>query len=179
MRKVSSWPGILLPADGAAGYGTDPDLIAPKPAPWPGLLTRSALGTLAAFAEALCPGAGRAGVTEVINEWISAPYPDHVADRSIVAAGLSELGDFASESPARQQQTVVRLCGLADNPASTSESAQAIRRIRILVAGAYYSSPQGAAELGYVGNQPIAGSYPGPSREASDHLAALLKELDL
>ena len=53
------------------------------------------------------------------------------------------------------------------------------QQFRGLVAGAYFSSPAGVAELGYRGNTPIAGPYPGPSPAALDHLNSLLDELGL
>ena len=50
---------------------------------------------------------------------------------------------------------------------------------RQLVVGAYVTSPQGMQDLGYQGNVPIAGDYPGPTPEAMTHLHSLLNDLDL
>ena len=51
--------------------------------------------------------------------------------------------------------------------------------IRTMVAIAYFSSPEGGKDLGYQGNVPIAGDYPGPTPEAMDHLDGVLEELGL
>lgn len=62
---------------------------------------------------------------------------------------------------------------------SHSQPHRFIQRFRLLVVGAYFSSEMGVAELGYAGNIPIAGDYPGPSVAAQQHLSALLDELGL
>jgi len=53
------------------------------------------------------------------------------------------------------------------------------RLLRHLVCGAYYSSPAGLKALGYVGNVPLVGDYPGPSAAALDHLQKQLAMLGL
>ena len=53
------------------------------------------------------------------------------------------------------------------------------QRLRWLVVGAFYSSSEGSRELGYMGNVPIPGDYPGPTPEAMQHLNTLLDELGL
>ena len=39
--------------------------------------------------------------------------------------------------------------------------------MKFLTTGAYYTSEPGVAELGYVGNEPLEGDYPGPTRRRS------------
>ena len=56
---------------------------------------------------------------------------------------------------------------------------QFFQGFRTLVTGAYYTSPEGVRELGYQGNTPIAGDYPGPSEEAMAHLNEQLEKLGL
>ena len=56
---------------------------------------------------------------------------------------------------------------------------QFFQGLRTLVTGAYYTSPEGVSELGYQGNTPIAGEYPGPSADAMAHLNAQLEKLGL
>jgi hypothetical protein len=34
-------------------------------------------------------------------------------------------------------------------------------------------------DVGYIGNVPISGEYPGPSKDAMTHLAGVLKQLGL
>ena len=56
---------------------------------------------------------------------------------------------------------------------------QAMSRFRRLVLAAFFCSPEGTKDLGYIGNTPIAGDYPGPSVEALSHLNEVLAELGL
>ncbi len=51
--------------------------------------------------------------------------------------------------------------------------------IRTLVVITYFSSVEGARDLGYQGNVPIAGDYPGPTPEAFTHLESALRDLGL
>jgi hypothetical protein len=48
--------------------------------------------------------------------------------------------------------------------------AQAFSRFRKLVLAAFFCSPEGTKDLGYLGNVPIAGDYPAPTDEAMVHL---------
>ena len=52
-------------------------------------------------------------------------------------------------------------------------------RFRRLVFGAYFSSPEGIQDIGYVGNVPIAGDYPGPTDEAMEHIRQVASDLGL
>ena len=45
--------------------------------------------------------------------------------------------------------------------------------------GAFYSLPEGMADIGYLGNNPILGRYPGPTKEALVDLNARLTKLGL
>jgi hypothetical protein len=50
---------------------------------------------------------------------------------------------------------------------------------RKLVLAAFFCTPEGTKDLGYIGNIPIIGDYPGPSEEAMAHLNTKLQELGL
>lgn len=185
--KASAW-STDLPAVDAPGYGTDPILSNPEDSPWPRLLSRSQLDVLASLAEFFCPGSIDAGVVDVLNEWLSAPYPDQSQDRQVVVPGFGWLdaemarqhgNSFATASLPQQINFLEPYIELIDRDSTNTPPLKFLSRVRILITGAYFSSPQGASELGYVGNQPIAGDYPGPSKEAWAHLNDLLEELDL
>ncbi|NKB99391.1 MAG: gluconate 2-dehydrogenase subunit 3 family protein [Pseudomonadales bacterium] len=187
-QKVSGeWPEITLSKIDARGYGTDPKLITPEPAPWPRTLNRELLNTLAVVSEEICPGSSAAGVPDVINEWVSAPYDQQQLDRKLLVPGIVWLDD---RSLLRLKQPITALrsedrvfllneIDLEANQNPTALSSQFFNRLRTLVTGAYFSSPEGGLELGYRGNTPIAGDYPGPSDEAMDHLGSLLEQLGL
>src|SRR5262245_19608168 len=94
--------GTALAATAAkepAGYGKDPNLLKVYESGtlWPLTLTKEqrALATMLCDtiipADDQSPSASALGVVDFIDEWISAPYPDQVADRSIVTEGFAWL----------------------------------------------------------------------------------------
>ncbi len=186
------WPEIKLDPVSAPGYGTDPDLIAPAPVPWPRLLSDAQLATTAALADIIVPAennipaASQVGVVEFIDEWISAPYPTQQEHRGLLVAGLQWLDDEAARRfeadfvnlTSTQQLEIVD--DIAQPEADTLQlPGLFFSGFRTLAVGAFYTSPEGIADLGYQGNVAIAGDYPGPSQEAELHLQALLEQLGL
>lgn len=164
----------------AKGYGKDPDLIktyAPGQL-WPLTLSDTQRKRLAALADAILPAEGdwpaasKVGVVEFIDEWISAPYPQMSQDRTLILEGLEQLGSeskarFRAELDALDSRQLDALCGELALGASQSKNSPALpffARLRELVAGAYYTTPQGMRDIGYVGNVPLA-SYDGPPKE--------------
>ena len=193
-EMTAPWQWPQLPPILAPGYGTDPDLIHPR-APWPLTLSRAQrklAGTLADIlipAEDDHPAASAVGVVDVLDEWVSAPYPDQQAHRRTILAGF----DWLDREAVRRHRSMFLDLGAADQLAiidqiafsdtgATSQLSEPVAffdLLRRLVTGMYYSSPEGVAELGWVGNVPIAGDYPGPSTEAMRHLQQILAELEL
>lgn len=184
------WPQPILAAIDAPGYGQDPDLIAMQHAPWPLTLSQDQLNLVAVLADIIVPAEGNVpsatavGVPAVIDEWVSAPYPDQQRDRALLLPGLLWLD---LEAKRRFNRLFVAISAeqqvqIIDPIASTraaSRPAEFFARLRALVAGAFYSSPAGMEDLGYIGNMAIAGDYPGPSEEAMTHLHQQLKTLGL
>ena len=164
----------------AGGYGTDPKLNPPVKAPWPRILSQDELQAAAILADfilpatASAPSASKLGVPDFINEWVSAPYPDQVKDRPIVQGGLQALipklvkGDAATRAAALQSLTTA-----TDDVGKTF-----FKRFRALTVGAYYTTPVGMKEIGYIGNVSRA-SDPGPSAEVKAALDVQFKKLGL
>ena len=50
--------------------------------------------------------------------------------------------------------------------------AQFFARLRGLMMTGFYTLPEGMADIGYMGNKPVLGAYPGPTPEAMAHLNA-------
>jgi hypothetical protein len=161
-----------------AGYGTDPDLMkAYKPGDiWPLTLTdaqrrcASTLCDVVIPADALSPSASSVGVTDFIDEWVSAPYPSNLEDRKTILDGLAWLDDesrrrfgalFADATDAQRQS----LCEeIAREPAEgdvSNAAAKFFKRYRNLTASGFYTTPVGMKDLGYVGNVPLA-RFEGP-----------------
>ncbi len=190
----AAWAEVPMPPVTAPGYGTDPDLIHPS-VPWPNTLTdaqRQLLSLLADHllpAEGASPAASTVGVVDVVDEWVSAPYPEQVQHRQLLLAGLVWMDadaqarwqqPFAALDAQRQVQIIDSIAW----PERTVPEALAMpvlffSLLRQLVVGAYYTSPEGVAELGYIGNVPITGDYPGPTPEAMKHLRTQLAALGL
>lgn len=177
----------------APGYGTDPNLIHPVPAPWPKTLTEAQLKTLAALADLIVPREGdlpaatEAGVVEVLDEWVSAPYPDQQTHRVLLLSGLDwcdresqrRVTKPYADASVEAQRAIIEDIARQDTAAELEGPRQFFEGLRILVTGAYYTSPAGVRELGFQGNTPISGEYPGPSEEATAHLKEQLDRLGL
>jgi len=176
------FPSYATPAS-AKGYGTDPDLLK-RPVTWPLTLNAAQLKTLAALceiilpAEAPHPSAAAIGVHEFLDEWVSAPYPQMQVDRTVILDGLASLDDamrreqgvaFVEADSSHQAAAFDGLC-------STEAAVGFARRLIELVCAGYYTTREGHAAIGYVGNVPLA-SFPAPSPEIVQHLEKALNEL--
>lgn len=172
-----------MPAQPERGYGTDPDLLT-RPVTWFRMLEASQLTMLQALADIILPSdpphpsAGQLDVHEFLDEWVSAPYPEMQADRTVILAGLStldattrELHGIRFENAERSKQVAV-----FDLICSASSTAPFATRLIELVCGGYYTTREGHAAIGYVGNVGLT-SFPGPPPEVVHHLNKALAQL--
>ena len=189
------WPELQLQPVTAKGYGKDPDLMTPPDAPWPLTLTPDQLSLLAVLsdiivpAEGTSPSASAVQVPTVVDEWVSAPYPDQQQDRLTVLSALAWLDDeaalrfaqpFATLGAAQQLAIIDDIAYRNDQtPRRFQRIAGAFSRLRNLVLAAYFCTPEGMEDIGYLGNVAIAGDYPGPTPEAYRHLDQVLADLGL
>ncbi len=126
----------------------------------------------------LGPAASSLGVPSFIDEWISAPYPEQIADRPVILDGLHWLeaesqkrfkADFSALTVAQQRAICDDICH-SPNPNPEFEQAAAFfSKFRDLCAGGYYSTPPGWKAIGYVGNTPMP-SFDGPPVEVLKQL---------
>jgi hypothetical protein len=190
----AAWP--LVKAGGARaasltsarGYGTDPNLLKTyRPGElWPLTLTtqqRRLAGILADIiipADEHSPSASAVGVVEFIDEWVSAPYPEHRRDRTIVVDGFAWLDaeaarrsgrGFADLSATDRHGICAAICDESRAAAELRAAARFFSSYRDLTAGAFYSTPVGRKDLNFIGNVPLA-RFDGPP-------PALLKTLSL
>lgn len=193
--KNDNWPQLKLPPITGPGYGKDPNLIiAPKNA-WPRLLTAQQLTLVATISDIIVPregnvpSASEVKVPEVVNEWVSAPYARQQADRVEI---LNLLAWFDGESQRRFKlpfvdSSAAEQLAIIDDiaykktelKAAFVEPANAFSCLRKLVLAAFFCSPEGIKDIGYLGNVAIAGDYPGPTKEAMAHLNVVLADLGL
>ena len=170
------------------GYGTDPKLLKVyKPGDvWPLTLTEPQRATAKTLADLIIPkddlgpAASEVGVVEMLDEWISAPYPQQRADRPIVLNGLAwieaesgkRFGKTFTELSADQHRAICDdICFAPQAKPELREAAGFFSRFRSICAAAYYGTPPGWAAIGYVGNTPLV-SFEGPPDE-------VLKRLDV
>jgi Gluconate 2-dehydrogenase subunit 3 len=176
------WPSKAATAP-SRGYGTDPDLLK-RPVPWSRSLTSGQLEALAPLCDIILPAepphpsAGSIGVHEFLDEWLSAPYPQMQSDRGVILSGLVALDEtmrqehgvvFAAAEPPHQGMVFDKLC-------AAELTVKFGRRLIELVCAGYYTTREGHAAIGYVGNVALA-SFPEPTPEIVKHLEKALKDL--
>ena len=171
--------GTFFPT--AGGYGSDPDLLkAYKPGDlWPLTFSAPQRTAAAALCDTIIPAAAKGPsassvhVHEFIDEWISAPYPGHGDDKTLVLEGLAWLdaeaqkrfgNDFAN-LVARQKNAICDdICYAPNAKPEFKTAAQFFRKYRDLTSGGYYSTPEGMKDIGYTGNVALE-KFEGPPPE--------------
>jgi hypothetical protein len=171
----------LQPNPPLRGYGYDPNLLRPhKPGDvWPLTFNDAQKKCATALADTIIPNdhlgpaASEVGVVEMIDEWISAPYPAQQADRPIILEGLAWL---EAESRKRFQKSFAMLADDQKRPICDDvaylprakpeykKGAAFFSKFRSLAAGAYYSTPAGWEAIGYMGNVALP-KFDGPPPE--------------
>jgi hypothetical protein len=168
-------------AKAGVGYGTDPDVLKTyKPGDvWPLTFNDAQRARAAALcdviipADARGPSASSVRVHEFIDEWISAPYPGHDADKKVVVEGLAWIdqeaqkrfqNDFVNLVGRQKNAICDDICHLPNAKPEFRTAAQFFRRYRDLTAGGYYSTPEGMKDIGYTGNVALE-KYEGPPPE--------------
>ena len=178
-------------APNGIGYGTDPDLLNPV-VPWPRTMTTAQLDTTSTLCDLILPeddhspAASTVGVADFVDEWISAPYEQQQNDRETILAGLERLEQqsrdhysvtFASLNDTQASELLERI--VSHDGDAPGELTEFFERFRFLSVGAFYTTEAGIEDIGYIGNVPISGDYPGPSTEAMTHLGGVLETLGL
>ncbi len=182
--------GAQLPEASAApgpahGYGTDPDMLKPYRAGdvWPLTLSDAQRREVAALCDVVIPAdehspsASSVGVTDFIDEWVSAPYPANVADAKIVMEGLAWLeaeskrrnGAPFAEASGAQRLSLCEELSRGQGEGAAGAPSKFFKRFRDLTASGFYTTPIGMKDLGYVGNLPLA-RFDGPPAELVEKL---------
>ncbi len=165
---------------GAKGYGSDPKLVKPEPAPWPRIMSDDELTASARIADFILPASAGApaasalGIPDFLDEWVSAPYPNQLEDRKIIRGGLKGvIKEIVQGDGPKRQAALDRLAHAEDEG-----TRKFFKRFRSLTIGAYYTTEAGFKDIGYIGNVSRA-SDPGPSPEVIAVLDQRLKALGL
>jgi hypothetical protein len=191
--QIGRWKDLALEPLKAPGYGQDPNLVEPV-TPWPLTLDKAQRETLRIAADLMLPAddhspsAATLNIDAFIDEWISAPYPVMQADRSLLISGLAWLDaesehqsgkSFAQASDAQRRAVFDTVAFKNKVQPDYARPAEFFVRLRSLMIGGFYSLPEGMKDIGYMGNAPSVGEYPGPTPEALAHLSAALTKLNL
>jgi hypothetical protein len=187
----TSWPAVPLTPVTAPGYGVDPDLLNPA-VPWPLTLSGTELRAAAALCDMILPADGQysaassVGVPAFIDEWVSAPYPRQQQDRALIVPGLAWIdaesvrrcGRPFAEATASERGAICDDIAFAGRVKPGFEKpASFFATVRRLTLRAYYSTEEGWAQLGYMGNTPSEGPYPGPTPEAMAHIQQVIARM--
>jgi hypothetical protein len=173
-------------APDSKGYGSDPDLSKfYQPGDfWPLTLTKAQRETVTALADLILPAdhlgpaASEVHVPEMIDEWVSAPYPAQQKDREALLLGLEWLEtesiirftkSFPSLSEAEKRAIADYICWPPDAKPEFKKAAAFFIKFRSLAASAYYGTEAGWKAIGYVGNVPLA-KFDGPPQEVLEKL---------
>jgi hypothetical protein len=119
-----------------------------------------------------------------LNEWVSAPYADQLEDRAIIFAGFKWLDEEANRRWQRgfleidEKSRKEMIIEIASKKADIAGPGKFFQRFRFLVVGAYYTTPEGFKDIGYVGNVPME-SYPPVTDEERAILEKRLAALGL
>jgi len=165
------------------GIGYDPNLLA-KEIPWNLQLVEREMMLVTVLCDVIIPedelgpAASKVGVPEFINEWVSAPYETQMADLQVVRKGLEWFDnesrrrfgqdrDFTNATIEQQRQILDDV--VKDGTPANKDAFGYFQRLRWLITGGYFSTPEGWKAIGYVGNTPVA-EFPGPPREVLERL---------
>lgn len=175
---LQSYPMAADAQTTSKGYGQDVDVNNPI-VTWEKTLSSNELknldviGDLIIPADDKSPSASRLNITDFINEWVSAPYPTQEEDRKTILSGLDRLNKKANQEDQRYFHLIAaeRQVKIFDDLAKSVENGSAsdadqkfFDRAVFLYVGGYYTTDEGMADIGYVGNVPIE-TFDGPPEE--------------
>jgi Gluconate 2-dehydrogenase subunit 3 len=190
---VNLWKEVSLPPIQGPGYGTDPTVTTPV-VTWPLTLDEHQRTILHLAVDLMLPddahspSGGALHLDAFIDEWISAPYPQQQQDRIFILSGLawldaesqSRFGVDFTQAVDVQRRIIFDSIAYRDKVQPGYERpARFFARLRGLMLAGFYSLPEGIADIGYLGNTPSLGDYPGPTDEAMANLNASLSKLGL
>lgn len=167
----------------AAGTPTDPDMLNPI-VTWELVLTDDEMEIVGALCDVIVPADDRSpsatqvGAHEFINEWVSAPYDGPRNDLVMVRGGLQWLGresnarfgaDFIDLTLDQRHQICDDISSEADAAPEFRTAARFFDKIRDLTSTGFWTTEEGMADLGFIGNVPLS-SWDGPPREVLERL---------
>ncbi len=187
------WKEVSVAPISAPGYGQDPDLLKPA-VPWPLSLSadqRAVMRIIADLmlpADAHSPSGSALNIDAFVDEWVSAPYQQQQRDRVVILSGLAWLDaesnarfgqTFGQSSDAQRRFILDSIAFRTKVRPGYERPSFFFARLRSVMLGGFYSLPEGMADIGYIGNAPMTGGYPGPTPDAMAHFDASLAKLGI
>jgi Gluconate 2-dehydrogenase subunit 3 len=177
---VSSFPAFAQDAGSKlsafeptkGGYGTDPALNN-SVVTWSRTMNARQLQLSSSAADIILPCTNDAPapsalyISDVVDEWISAPYPLQRVDRVVVLEGLEWLDletmrrwhtSFLDVHNVEREAIITDIAKASETGALGAQN-KFFNRFRYLVVAGYYTTSQGFADIGYIGDLPLA-EYP-------------------
>jgi len=175
--------GKVVPGKGPRGTASDPVLIDPKPkVPWTKVLTSAELTTLAVLCDTIIPAddkspaASKVGAPDYINEIASEPSRGTLLVQ--IRGGIAWINGesitrfskpFHEISEAERTLICDDICFVPKAKPGYGAGASFFDRVRDLTAGAFYTTPEGWKDVGYIGNVALP-EFKGPSVEVLQKL---------
>ncbi len=164
--------------------------------PWPLTMTKAELAACTALCDLILPADGdaparqrrrRAGLHQRMGQRaLSGPAGSNARSSFLALPGSTHEaksrggGTFAKRQGAPIQKAI------ADDIAfkgkvkpGLEKGGEFFARMRSLTVGAFFTTPQGWKVIGYPGNTPGDGPYPGPTPEALDHIKGVIEKMGL
>ena len=160
------------------GYGQDVDVNNPvvtwdKTLDANQLKNLSVIGDLIIPADDRSPSASALNITDFIDEWVSAPYPDQEKDRETIVSGLDRLNTEANKQDVRyfhnleadsQAAIFDKMAKAVEAESASGDDELFMERLVYLYVGGYYTTDEGMEDIGYAGNVPLE-TFDGPPAE--------------
>ncbi len=180
---AASGGGNVIPGKGPRGTPADPILINPTPkVPWPMVLTKAELTTLAALCDTIIPAddkspaASKVGTHGYINEIASEPTRGTLLVQIrggimwMNAQSTTRFGKPFHELNETERTTLCDdICYVPTAKPEHMAGALFFDRVRDLTSGAFYTTPEGWKDIGYIGNVALP-EYKGPPVEVLQKL---------
>ena len=162
---------------------SDPDLLNPK-VHWQGVLTTDELAVLAVLSDLIIPADDKSpsaqalGAHLFIDEYVSAPYDNSKRALNTLREGLVWLQKtsktrfdkgFIALDEGQQTSICDDICWLETASAEHRPGAEMFALVRNLVSTAFFTTIEGMADIGYVGNVPST-TFDGPPPEVLKRL---------
>lgn len=180
---ASSPAGRAVGGKGPRGTPSDPVLINPTPkVPWPKVLTAAELTTLAALCDTIIPAdekspaASKVGAHDYINEIASEPTRTTLLVQIrggvmwINAESAKRFSKAFHELSETERTTICDdICFVPRAKPEHMTGALFFDRVRDLTSGAFYTTPEGWKDIGYIGNVALP-EFKGPPVEVLQKL---------